>query len=236
VIEVITRPGRAANGGFRGILRGMSASSARTAPRWLASPWVDRVVAVVAVAPFAHQLLGAARAGRIGVVELTVVVNYTLLVLAMVFRTPPVRVTRNPFYWALAFVATYWGFLTVLLYEPGTRLAPEWIADAISLLSLTISAYARVSLGRSIGFVPAERAIVKTGAYAFVRHPIYSGLFLSLFGLQLSASSWRNLALDTIAIGLFVVKTLVEERFLAESPDYATYMRAVRWRWFPGLA
>ena len=198
--------------------------------------WADRVVAVVAVAPFAHQLFGAARAGRIGVAELTVIINYTLLVLTMVLRTSPVRVTRNPFFWALTFAATYWGFLTVLLYEQGTRLAPEWLIDALSLLSLFISVYARVSLGRSIGFVPAERTIVTTGAYAFVRHPVYTGLFVSLFGLHLSASSWRNLALDAIAVGLFVVKTHVEERFLAQNPDYAAYMRTVRWRWFPGLA
>lgn len=220
----------------RGILRVMSSSTPRGARAWLSSPWVDRVVAVVAVAPFADQLLGAARAGRIGIAEATVIINYTLLVLTMVFRTPPVRVTRNLYYWALTFTASYWGFLTVLLYEPGVRLAPEWMIDAISLLSLLVSAYARVSLGRSIGFVPAERAIVTTGAYAVVRHPVYTGLFVSLVGLHLSASSWRNLALDVVAVGLFVIKTLAEERFLAQNPAYIAYMRSVRWRWFPGLA
>jgi protein-S-isoprenylcysteine O-methyltransferase Ste14 len=220
---------------FRDILRAMPDSVAWTAPRWLSNPWFDRVVALVAVAPFVSQLLGAARAGTLGVPELTVIVNYSLLLATMVFRTPPVRVTANPLFWLLTFVATYWGFLTVLLYEPGARLAPTWLVDAISLVSLLISAYARLSLGRSIGFVPAERRIVTSGAYAFVRHPIYTGLFVSLFALHLSASSWRNLALDVTAVGLFVVKTLVEERFLEKSADYAAYMRQVRWRWLPGL-
>lgn len=214
----------------------MPGSTSRGGWGWLSSPWVDRAVAAVAVAPFADQLFLAARAGRIGVAEAAVIINYTLLVLTMVFRAPPVRVTRNPFYWALTFAATYWGFLTVLLYEPGVRLAPEWVIDSISLLSLAVSAWARVSLGRSMGFLPAERAIVTTGAYAVVRHPVYTGLFVSLIGWHLSASSWRNLLLDAVAIALFVVKTIAEERFLSRNPAYLAYMRAVRWRWFPGLA
>ncbi|MFI5183813.1 MAG: methyltransferase family protein [Vicinamibacteria bacterium] len=206
-----------------------------TPHRWLSSPWFDRVVAAVAVAPFVSQLLGAARAGTLGVPELTVIVNYSLLLATMVFRTPPVRVTTNPLFWLLTFVATYWGFLTVLLYEPGTPLASRPLVDGISLVSLLISAYARLSLGRSIGFVPAERKIVTSGAYALVRHPIYTGLFVSLFALHLSASSWRNLGLDLTAVVLFVVKTFVEERFLERNADYVAYMRVVRWRFLPGL-
>jgi protein-S-isoprenylcysteine O-methyltransferase Ste14 len=213
----------------------MPDSAAWTAPRWLSNPWFDRAVAVLAVAPFVTQLAGAARAGSLGVPELTVIVNYSLLLATMIFRTPPVRVTANPLFWLLTFVATYWGFLTVLLYAPGTRLAPTWLVDALSILSLLISVYARLSLGRSIGFVPAERKIVTSGAYAFVRHPIYTGLFVSLFALHLSASSWRNLALDVTAMALFVVKTFVEESFLETSADYAAYKRAVRWRFVPGL-
>ena len=213
----------------------MPESAAWTAPRWLSNPWFDRAVAALAVAPFVWQLLVAARAGSLGVPQWAVVVNYSLLLGTMIFRTPPVRVTANPLFWLLTFVATYWGFLTVLLYAPGTRLAAAWLVDALSVLSLLISVYARLSLGRSIGFVPAERRIVTSGAYSFVRHPIYTGLFVSLFALHLSASSWRNLALDVTAVGLFVVKTLVEERFLSASPDYAAYMRTVRWRFVPGL-
>jgi Phospholipid methyltransferase len=214
----------------------MPPSSSSRSTGWLVGPWVDRGIAALAVAPFAEQLFLAARAGRIGIAEATVIVNYTLLVLTMVLRTPPVRITRNPWYWALTFVATYWGFLTVLLYEPGLRLAPEWVTLSISALSLLVSVFARLSLGRSMGLLPAERAIVTTGAYAIVRHPVYTGLFVSLVGWHLSASSWRNLGLDVVAVGLFVAKTIAEERFLSQNPAYVAYMRSVRWRFFPGLA
>src|ERR1700691_1369716 len=100
----------------------------------------------------------------------------------MVFRRPPVRVTTNPFFWVLAFIATYWGFLTVGLSDQGQRIRPVLLLDAIPLLSLVGILWPRLSLGRNIGFVPAQREIVTRGAYPFVRHPIYSVIFLSLLG------------------------------------------------------
>jgi protein-S-isoprenylcysteine O-methyltransferase Ste14 len=44
-----------------------------------------------------------------------------------------------------------------------------------------------------------------------------------------------NLALSLVFLGLFVVKTLMEESFLREDPDYERYMREVRYRWIPGV-
>jgi len=91
-------------------------------------------------------------------------------------------------------------------------------------------------LGRNIGFVPAERAIVTTGAYALARHPIYSAIFLGVLALQLDDFSWLNLAIDRLWCSLWVAKIFIEERFLRQNPLYARYMRKVRWRWFPGIA
>ena len=95
---------------------------------------------------------------------------------------------------------------------------------------------ARLSLGRNIGFVPAERRIVTTGAYGFVRHPIYTGIFIGILGDNLSNFTGRDLALDLVWVGLWVLKTFIEEGFLRQSPPYAHYMTQVRWRWFPHLA
>jgi hypothetical protein len=40
-------------------------------------------------------------------------INYALLIVTMVMRRPPQRVTTKPLYWATAFVATYWIFMTL---------------------------------------------------------------------------------------------------------------------------
>ncbi len=106
----------------------------------------------------------------------------------------------------------------------------------LAAVSLVLALFARVSLGRNIGFVPAQRELVTSGAYGFVRHPIYANLFLSLTGFVLRAYSPQNLAIAVIGASLFVVKTLMEEDFLSEDPSYARYMRRVRWRWIPGVA
>ena len=76
-----------------------------------------------------------------------------------------------------------------------------------------------------------------SGAYAYMRHPIYTGIFLSFIArCKLTYFSWRNLLLDLFNCGLWILKTIVEERFLSQNPEYAAYMKKVRWRWFPGIA
>src|SRR5437870_242907 len=182
--------------------------------RFLRSSWADRTIAAIAVTPFIYLLYQQFLEGKLGLPQIVAILQFASIILTMIVRRPPVRITTNPFFWLLAFVATYGGLFTVALYQPGKSLAPPYIVNAIDVVSLIISLWARLSLGRNIGVVPAERQIVTTGAYGYVRHPIYTGIFLSLIALQLSAFSWRNLLLDSISGGLWVVKTFVEERFL----------------------
>ena len=74
-----------------------------------------------------------------------------------------------------------------------------------------------------------------SGPYRVVRHPIYSALFLAELCVVLENFSWVNLLLSLVFLALFVIKTLMEERFLAEDPAYAAYMGEVKYRWIPGV-
>jgi protein-S-isoprenylcysteine O-methyltransferase Ste14 len=206
--------------------------------RILGARWVDKSIAVVAVLPFALVIGSLVYLGDFDVPQLVLLIQLAVLALTMVVRRPPVRVTTNPVFWALAFMVTYWPLLIGALdfEDEGAPLTPTWLSNGVALLSLAVSVWARVSLGRNIGFVPAERAIVTTGAYAYVRHPIYSGIFLGVLAAGLSRFSWRNLALDTLWCALLIIKTFIEERFLRQNPEYARYMEHVRWRWVPSLA
>jgi protein-S-isoprenylcysteine O-methyltransferase Ste14 len=98
---------------------------------------------------------------------------------------------------------------------------------------LLFSVWARLSLGRNIGFVPAQREIVTAGAYRYVRHPIYTGLMLSFLAVALRIYSPRNITLLTLAGFWMLVKSFVEESFLRADPQYAAYMTQVRARWIP---
>ena len=218
--------------------------SAVTAPPFVAlsgvrsitDPRVDRAVALVACLPFAYMAYYRVVHDGLDLPRLVMLTQYALLIATMAVRRPPVRVTTKPLYWATAFVATYWSFMTLGFMERGTAIAPVWITHALALVGLVIMVSARVSLGRNIGFVPAQREIVTSYAYAIVRHPIYTALFVSLAGVALRSFSPQNLVLIGIGASLFVVKTFMEEDFLSEDATYARYMQTVRWRWFPGVA
>jgi protein-S-isoprenylcysteine O-methyltransferase Ste14 len=197
---------------------------------------VDRAIATVASLPFAYLLYYRLAHEGFDLPRVALAVNYALLIGTMVVRRPPVRVTPKPLYWATAFVATYWGFFSLFVTEHGVPVAPMAVTHTIAAASLVLAVFARGSLGRNIGFVPAQRELVTSGAYGFVRHPIYANLFLSLTGFVLRAYSPQNLLIAAIGVGLFVVKTFMEEEFLSEDPSYARYMRRVRSRWIPGVA
>ena len=202
---------------------------------FLGKPWVDRVIALVASLPFVWVLSYNVRSTQLTIPRVALLLQLCLLVGTMLIRRPPVRVTTRPLYWLVAFVASYYGFLTVSVSVTGRPLAPALFTDGLSMLSVLGDGYARVTLGRNIGFVPAQRRLVTSGPYRVVRHPIYSALFLAELCVILESFSWINLVLSVIFFALFVIKTLMEERFLREDPYYAAYMERVRYRWIPGV-
>jgi len=69
-----------------------------------------------------------------------------------------------------------------------------------------------------------------------VRRPIYTGTFVSLFGVVLQSYSVLNLAMALVLIALLMFVGAGEERFLRKDPGYAAYLQEVRWRWVPGIA
>ena len=211
-------------------------ASRRTFMEFITTPWVDRAVAIFASLPFAIEIYRRYTSIGLSFPRAVLGLQFFVLVFTMVMRRPPKRVTPNPWFWLLAFAATY-GSLAIAAYgPPGRALVPWWVSNSIAVLSVAIVIWARVSLGRNIGFVPAQRQIVSSGAYRYVRHPIYTGLFLALVGFVLRAYSVSNLLAAATVIALFMIKSIVEERFLRQDPQYADYLTRVRWRWVPMVA
>lgn len=202
---------------------------------FLGRPWVDRTIAIIAALPFIYVLYYNVQIVELTIPRVALLLQLCLLVVTMLIRRAPVRVTTNPIYWLVAFVASYYGFLTVAVSASGHPLVPARYTDVLSIASVIADGYARVTLGRNIGFVPAQRRLVTGGPYRFVRHPIYSALFLAEFCIVLENFSPVNLVLSLIFLGLFVIKTLMEENFLRLDPVYARYMEEVRYRWIPGV-
>ena len=200
----------------------------------LSLPWLDRTIAAVASVPLVYLAYYRYEHWHHGFPLIASALNVLILVVTMIIRRPPKRVTPNPWYWLLAFVATYWQILVLGLLQQGGSLVSNWITDLIAALSLLIVIWARLSLGRNIGFVPAQRELVHSGVYAYVRHPVYTGGFLASLAFLLRAYSPQNALLLGLGVLWFIpIKSLVEEDFLRADPQYADYMRRVRARWIP---
>jgi protein-S-isoprenylcysteine O-methyltransferase Ste14 len=204
--------------------------------RVLSIPWLDRTIAAIACVPLLYAAYYRYQHWHHGFPLIAAALNTLILVVTMIIRRPPKRVTPNPLYWLLAFVASYWLILILGLLQKGRPLAANWITDVIAMLGLLVVVWARLSLGRNIGFVPAQRELVHGGAYAFMRHPIYTGMLLTHIAFVLRAFSPLNALLMGLGAFWFIpVKSLVEEDFLRTDPQYAAYMQKVRARWIPFL-
>jgi protein-S-isoprenylcysteine O-methyltransferase Ste14 len=204
--------------------------------RVLSFPWLDRTIAAIACIPLVYLAYYRYQHWQHGFPLIAAALNVLILVATMIIRHPPKRVTPNPWYWLLAFVATYWQLLVLGLLERGRALTSNSVTDVIATAGILIVIWARLSLGRNIGFVPAQRELIQSGAYAHMRHPVYTGMLLTNAAFLLRAFSPLNALLLGLGAFWFIpVKSLVEEDFLRTDPQYAQYMRNVRARWIPFL-
>ncbi len=94
------------------------------------------------------------------------------------------------------------------------------------------------ALGRNFRVFAAPRrsgTLVTTGVYSKVRHPMYVAAILIFAGYWLFFSSLVSAPLWVAFSVLYVIKSIREERILADHyPDYEDYMRRT-WRFVPYL-
>jgi len=81
-----------------------------------------------------------------------------------------------------------------------------------------------------------QHAVVDTGPYHVVRHPMYAGGLLVFVGMPLWLESYAAALLATVPIALLALRILAEEDFLQrELPGYSSYEKRVRYRLIPFL-
>jgi protein-S-isoprenylcysteine O-methyltransferase Ste14 len=126
------------------------------------------------------------------------------------------------------FLAVFGGFgvyLFGMLEPPQARLVGAGLpllllasGPALALLSLFY-------LRRSFSVTPQADRLCRCGPYAIVRHPMYIGHILSLFGLALLFGTWQALLLSAALSLLQLRRAYFEERLLLSSfSDYRAYM------------
>ena len=107
------------------------------------------------------------------------------------------------------------------------------IGAAVFTAGLLIAVLGRLQLGDNWSDIEnaqvlTRQAVVDTGIYRYVRHPIYGGDVLLLLGFQLCVNSW--LVLGVVAMIPYVVwRAVREEAMLAQSlPGYRAYCTRTR--------
>jgi protein-S-isoprenylcysteine O-methyltransferase Ste14 len=142
--------------------------------------------------------------------------------------------------WYLVFQA---GLFILVVVGPRTCPGlPAWSADWLrfgtvggGLLFLgggLLAGAGALSLGRNLTPLPRPREgadLVVTGAYRFVRHPIYSGLAAMALGWGGWVHGWLTMGYALLLFLFFDLKSRREERWLKEKyPEYAAYQQRVR--------
>jgi len=161
-------------------------------------------------------------------VLLILLFNSSIIILAFI-RHEPQTVTRSVFDYIIAFCGT----LSPLLFIGLPEVNDNTIFLSLQVIGISFAFAGLLSLNRSFGLVPADRGIVTTGMYKFVRHPLYTGYTMICFGFLLQNFSFRNLAAFMVFIIFESLRLLIEEQFLSQNSEYKDYMGKVRWRVIP---
>ncbi len=183
-------------------------------------------------------LLFASFALRIGMAlthtpwDILGIVNEGLVVVFIVFRRGSMDVSTRPMDWLFALAGTG---APMLARPGGPPLVTPTVCAVLMLTGIFFAIWGKLILARSFGLAAANRGVVHTGAYHFVRHPIYAGYVVFYVGFWLLNPTLWNAGVYVAATALLVIRILAEERVLARDPVYAEYMSKVRFRLAPGL-
>lgn len=84
--------------------------------------------------------------------------------------------------------------------------------------------------------ISTNQKVISTGPYSLIRHPMYSGALVMLFGTPLALGSWWGLLMLIPFTLILILRLLDEEKFLSKNlPGYNEYCQKVRYRLIPSL-
>jgi protein-S-isoprenylcysteine O-methyltransferase Ste14 len=161
---------------------------------------------------------------------------------ARIARLLPADLERSAYVWiaSLLFLAVCW------LWQPLPGVAWElhgplrWVMFTVQLAGVALTARASRTIGvwELAGVRPAQPGAVQfkvTGAFGLVRHPIYLGWVLIVFGAP--DMTYSRLLFAGVSTAYLVAAIPWEESSLIEAfgERYRRYQRQVRWRLVPGV-
>jgi protein-S-isoprenylcysteine O-methyltransferase Ste14 len=107
------------------------------------------------------------------------------------------------------------------------------IGLCLAVTGVSIAGWARHHLGKYWSgriTLKVDHHVIQSGPYAFVRHPIYSGILLALLGTVISIGTVQSCIAIALMFASFVRKLTLEERWLCAhlGAEYDEYRRRVK--------
>jgi protein-S-isoprenylcysteine O-methyltransferase Ste14 len=125
-----------------------------------------------------------------------------------------------------------------LMGKPGTLVSSLGLALVIAGLWIVYLSLRENAFTALVVRYQEERqqAVIDTGFYSIVRHPMYAGSALLWVGIPLWLESYPAALLASVPIATIALRILFEERFLRrELKGYDAYTQRVRYRLIPFL-
>jgi protein-S-isoprenylcysteine O-methyltransferase Ste14 len=119
-----------------------------------------------------------------------------------------------------------------LAYAPSSSALMGAVGVVLCALGIGLAIWARAYLGRNWGMPMSRKEnpeLVTTGPYAYVRHPIYTGMLIAMLGSAIGESPFWSLPLVLFGI-YFVYSARREEKLMmVQFPDqYRAYMKRTK--------
>ncbi len=137
----------------------------------------------------------------------------------------------------LALVVLLLLFPTIPLAILGERFLPAavwpfWLGSILTAAGLLFTVWARRHLGKNwsaIVTIKEGHEFIASGPYAYVRHPIYTGLLVAFAGSAVALGEWRGVLAVAIGAWAFWRKLRLEETWMRQhfGEAYQAYCRRV---------
>jgi len=157
---------------------------------------------------------------------------YMLLALLIITRLPAKAQADGLMPRIAAFVGTYLPW-TITFFGKTDQALPNFASTACVLVGMVMMLVTVRHLGGAFSLVPQARAVVQTGPYRWIKHPLYLAEEIAVLGVMLQYLTLVTVIVFVLHICVQVCRIVYEEDLLRRNcPEYSNY-EASRWRLIP---
>ena len=168
--------------------------------------------------------------------HLLIVCFYFLLIFLYFLRTSAISTSNSPVTNIIAILTAFMPF-TIPLLGSNSFVDPvnAVISSVIIILGMLLAIYALLALGRNVSIIPQARKLVRHGPYRLVRHPLYLGELICVFGIVAAEVTISKMMVFLLLMTAQIYRSLWEEKLLLSTfPEYKEYSSKKR-RFIPGI-